>query len=198
MIDIAKVEKNEDLSRIIRLIYETDDYIYPSMCNSDYNLFEVIMQKILLTESIFSYKNIIIASENRKTIGILLYLTNKSKIPDSIDNYIDITKEQTSNFNYVIHDYFTPLLSKIKDDCIYINNLCVDKNNRRQGVAEKLINYLLKMYPEKNIVLDCLEDNIAAVNFYQKCGFLITERFLGFAGKLEEQVKCIKLEYSHR
>jgi len=195
MIKIAKAEKTSDFASIIRLIYETDDYIYPSMCGSDYKLFETIMQTLLLTDSIFSYKNIIFAGENDNAIGLLLYFEKNCELPKKVDNYIKVTKKQAENFESVIQEYFTPLLSKIEDNSIYINNLCVDKDNRRRGVAGKLIDHLLQTFPDKKIVLDCLEENTAAINFYLKFGFKITEHFLGFSGTQEEQINCLKLEY---
>ena len=195
MINIVKAENTSDLSGIIRLIYETDNYIYPSMCNFDYKLFETIMQELLFTDSIFSYKNMLLAEDNGKTIGLLLYFEKIVKLPQTIEHYMEIDKEKAEDFNNVIQEYFTPLLSKIDKDCIYINNLCVDTKNRKRGIGAKLIEYLIKIFSERKITLDCLEDNTAAVNFYLKSGFKIIERFGGYAGKQEGQINCIKLEY---
>lgn len=194
MIEIARVEKTNDMTGIIRLIYETDDYIYPTMCGSNYSLFKTVMKKLLFTDTIFSYKNIFAANETEKTIGLLLYFAKGCKLPEAIDKYHKINKDQAADFDYVIHEYFAQVLSKIDGDCLYINNLCVDKENRRRGIAAKLINHLMQTYPNKKIVLDCLEENTAAVELYIKSGYKITEHFLGFTGKQKEQIKCIKLE----
>jgi len=196
MIKIAKAERTGDLTGIIRLIYETDDYIYPSMCGSDYKIFETVMQKLLITDSIFSYENIITACENNKTIGLLLCFEKDGKLPEVVSNYLNINKKQAADFDNVIQEYFKPLLSKIDDGCLYINNLCVNIENRRQGVATRLVDYLIKTFPNKKIVLDCLEENADAVNFYLKMGFKMIDRFLGYAGKQQEQINCIKLEYN--
>jgi len=194
VINITKAESTSDLDGIIRLIYETDDYIYPSMCNSDYELFEIIMKKLLFGDTIFSYKNIIIACENYKTIGLLLYIDKNSKLPETIENIIGVNKKQSTDFDNVMEEYFKPLLSKINDDYLYINNLCVNIEKRRCGIAGKLINHLLQTFTNKKIVLDCLEENTAAIEFYLKWGFKITDRFLGFAGNKQEPISCLKLE----
>jgi ribosomal protein S18 acetylase RimI-like enzyme len=196
VIKISGVDENDDLTSIIRLIYETDDYIYPTMCGSDYRLFEEIMKKLLFTDSIFSYRNIIAANENGKTLGLLLYFGKGCKLPQAVDKYLKISEEQQADFDYVIHNYFTLVLSKIDEGCLYINNLCVDKENRRHGIAANLIDHLTHINPDKKIILDCLEENTAAINLYIKLGYKITDHFLGFAGKQEGQINCIKLEYN--
>jgi ribosomal protein S18 acetylase RimI-like enzyme len=196
MIAIAKANKNDNINTIIRLIYETDEYIYPSMCNHDYNLFEKIMQKILFIDNVFSYKNIIIASENEKIVGLLLYFDKDEKLPEVIDQYVQLNKGQSVNFDNVIKEYFGQLLSRMNRDSVYINNLCVDKKNRRRGIAAKLIHFLLEYFPNKKIVLDCLEENIEAVNFYNKLDFKITGCFPGFGGNQEKQVNCLQFEKS--
>lgn len=195
MIKIGPASKNSDLPGIIKLIYETDDYIYPSMCGNDYELFEMIMRGLLFTESIFSYRNIIIATENGKTIGLLLYFRNDGKLPEAIDKCVTMNEGQLINYNYVINKYFAPLVSKINNNCLYINNLCVEKERRQCGVATMLVNHLKETFPDEMLILDCLEENISAVNLYEKTGFKKTDRFFGFSGNQEEQVACLKFEF---
>jgi len=143
----------------------------------------------------YSLNNIVIAIENEKVIGILLYFENDCKLPEAVNKHINVNKEQAEDFDGVIQEYFAPLLSKIENTSIYINNLCVDIEARRQGVAGKLVDYLKQTFPDRKIILDCLEENTTAVNFYLKFGFKITEHFLGFTGKEQEEIGCIKLEY---
>jgi len=194
MIEISKAKKTSDLTEIIRLIYETDDYIYPSMCGHDYGLFESVMQKFLLTDSIFSYNNILIACDDGTVVGMLLYIDKDSKLPNTTGSYLEVTDKQAMGFDSVISDYFLPLLSKIGEGCIYINNICVSEKARRRGISEKLIAYLSQVCSDKTIVLDCLEENTAAVRLYRKLEFKETERFLGFSGKQESPVSCIRFE----
>ena len=185
MLSIREALKTDNFNDIIKLIYETDNYIYPSMCDGNYELFEKIMQNLIIEDNLFSYKNMIIACEDDKVVGLLLYLNNKAKLPG----------KQHDSFDLVISDYFSDLIKKIDGNHIYINNLCVDKDYRGIGIGTKLVNYLFRMLDSKNIFFDCLEDNIVAVNFYKKIGFDVTDRCPGFAGNETEQVSCLKFEW---
>ena len=196
MIQIIRAEKTSDVAGIIRLIYETDDYIYPSMCDTNYELFETIMLKLLSTDCIFSYKNIITAEEKGKTIGLLLYFGEKAKLPDLAANSIIPGKEHLKDFNFSIPEFFAPLLSEIKQNQIHINNLCVDSENRKRGIATMLIDHAKKTFPDKKIILDCLEQNSAAVNFYKKSGFSIIEKFqVPAEDNKDEKINCIRFGY---
>jgi len=124
----------------------------------------------------------------------LLYFENDGKLPETIDLYLPGNREQAEDFNSVIHNYFMPLLSKIDENCVYVNNLCVDINNRRCGIAKQLICNLTQLFPDKKIVLDCLEDNTKAMQFYKKLNFVITEHFRGYSGNQKEKVDCVRFK----
>ncbi len=49
--------------------------------------------------------------------------------------------------------------------------LCVDKDYRRQGVAEFLLKETIKMINQPLIVLEVRSQNLAAINLYKKLGF---------------------------
>lgn len=56
----------------------------------------------------------------------------------------------------------------------YINNLAVIRENRRNGIAEKLLNYTERFANGKNlsfISLEVRESNSAAIALYLKCGY---------------------------
>lgn len=62
-------------------------------------------------------------------------------------------------------------LQKIKT--LYIDDLCVDKNLRRNGVGIALFNYVKNLAKSKgcyNITLNVWALNEGALKFYQKCG----------------------------
>jgi len=196
MITVSKASIEDSPHDIIRLIYETDEYIYPTMCNGEYYLFEKVVQKLFFkdNDNVFSYKNINVAKENGKVVGILLYLTNKSITPGPVENYSSITGDKSNKFNEVINCYFARLITAIEPNVIYINNLCVDKVFRRRGVAEKLVEHLADFYIGKKIILDCLEENTVAVKFYRKLNFEITEHFQGYSGDQNKKVNCVRFE----
>lgn len=56
---------------------------------------------------------------------------------------------------------------------LYIDDICVDKNHRRKGVAKKIYNYILEYGKSKgctNVHLHVWEGNTAASEFYTKMG----------------------------
>ncbi len=49
--------------------------------------------------------------------------------------------------------------------------ICVDKNYRRQGVAEFLLKETIKIINQSLIILEVRSQNFAAINLYKKLGF---------------------------
>ena len=68
--------------------------------------------------------------------------------------------------------------SKRRNGSIYMVNLTVLPEYRRQGIAQKLIDISTQYYINKGytllVSLNVDKDNIPAVNLYQKVGFTIT------------------------
>ena len=192
MIKIYQAAKNDDFLKIIKLIYQTDPFIYSAMCNNDYSYFEQIMQDFLMQESMFSYKNIVLAKDNKTIVGLLLSFTKNHKLPSFIHpQKIEIRKCLT----YTLNDYFAALLDKLEPNTLYINNLCVDENYRNKGIGYLLLDDIIKKSKEPKIVLDCLEDNKSAVNLYKKNNFEIGKTFDGYTGNKSEKVRCLEFVY---
>ena len=66
------------------------------------------------------------------------------------------------------------LLYSLIYDRIEIEQFEVITKERRKGIGDKLLKYLIEKYENtniKNITLEVKEDNIAAINLYQKSGF---------------------------
>ena len=190
---ISGVTPNDDFSDIIRLIYETDEYIYSSMCGNDYSYFEKIMLHHLNSKSIFSYKNITVARMETNVAGIVLSFTSSQSLPSMPENNeFDIR----NCYSLTMKDYFQELLSEIPPDSLYINNICVEKKYQGLGIAYALIQHVIKNTDKNRILLDCLADNKLAIALYRKCGFNVTDCFQGFSGDAAKPVQCLKFERS--
>ena len=66
------------------------------------------------------------------------------------------------------------LLYSLIYDRIEIEQFEVTTKERRKGIGNKLLNYLVEKYQDnniKNITLEVKEDNIIAINLYKKYGF---------------------------
>ncbi|MDO5028583.1 MAG: ribosomal protein S18-alanine N-acetyltransferase [Bacillota bacterium] len=58
---------------------------------------------------------------------------------------------------------------------IHINNIAVDQNYRRQGIGQRLLTYGLNYFAKEKLIgytLEVREDNLAAINLYEKLGFI--------------------------
>jgi len=190
---ISKVTKDDDFLQIIRLIYQTDDYIYPLMCKNDYAYFEKVMLHHLNTKSIFSYQNIIAAKDGEEIIGIVLSFTKGQPLPPL--PYKD-EFEVRECYSITINNYFHKLISGISSESLYINNVCVDKKHQGLGIGYALIQNTITNSIKNKIVLDCLADNVYAVALYKKCGFKIVDSFLGYSGDSSKPITCLKFEIS--
>ncbi len=100
----------------------------------------------------------------------------------SVDNFTyKLTRNEFSTnpylkiFTYVEKDKIIGfLLYSLIYDRIEIEQFEVTTKERRKGIGNKLLNYLIEKYQDnniKNITLEVKEDNIAAINLYKKYGF---------------------------
>ena len=66
-----------------------------------------------------------------------------------------------------------------------IVNVVVDNEYRKQGIATKLIDYVIKLYDDvENIMLEVNENNIAAISLYKKNGFEIINKRNNYYGSV--------------
>ena len=65
-----------------------------------------------------------------------------------------------------------------------IDYIVVDSKYRRQGIASKLLEYLINMNPE-NITLEVRENNNSAINLYKKYGFEIVSKRKNYYGNID-------------
>ena len=101
---------------------------------------------------------------------------------DTVDNFTyKLTEKEFSTnpylkiLTYVEKDKIIGfLLYSLIYDRIEIEQFEVTTKERRKGIGNKLLNYLVEKYQDnniKNITLEVKEDNIAAINLYKKYGF---------------------------
>ena len=101
---------------------------------------------------------------------------------DTVDNFTyELTKKEFSTnpylkiITYVEKDKIIGfLLYSLIYDRIEIEQFEVITKERRKGIGDKLLKYLIAKYEDsdiKNITLEVKEDNIVAINLYKKYGF---------------------------
>lgn len=100
----------------------------------------------------------------------------------SVDNFTyELTEREFSTnpylkiITYVEKDKVIGfLLYSLIYDRIEIEQFEVITKERRKGIGDKLLKYLIEKYQDtdiKNITLEVKEDNIVAINLYKKYGF---------------------------
>ena len=101
---------------------------------------------------------------------------------DTVDNFTyELTKKEFSTnpylkiITYVEKDKIIGfLLYSLIYDRIEIEQFEVITKERRKGIGDKLLKYLIEKYQDtdiKNITLEVKEDNIIAISLYKKYGF---------------------------
>ena len=101
---------------------------------------------------------------------------------DTVDNFTyELTKKEFSTNPYLkIITYVEKnkvigfLLYSLIYDRIEIEQFEVITKERRKGIGDKLLKYLIEKYQDtdiKNITLEVKEDNIVAINLYKIYGF---------------------------
>ena len=101
---------------------------------------------------------------------------------DTVDNFTyELTEREFSTnpylkiITYVEKDKIIGfLLYSLIYDRIEIEQFEVITKERRKGIGDKLLKYLIEKYQDtdiKNITLEVKEDNIVAINLYKKYGF---------------------------
>ena len=101
---------------------------------------------------------------------------------DTVDNFTyELTEKEFSTnpylkiITYVEKDKIIGfLLYSLIYDRIEIEQFEVITKERRKGIGDKLLKYLIEKYQDtdiKNITLEVKEDNIVAINLYKKYGF---------------------------
>ncbi|MBR1416910.1 MAG: GNAT family N-acetyltransferase [Bacilli bacterium] len=82
-----------------------------------------------------------------------------------------LQKEFEKIYGYYINNELIAFIHiQIMIDEADIVNIIVDKKYRRNGIATKLIDYVIKKYQFKALNLEVKENN-PAINFYQNLGF---------------------------
>ena len=181
--------KKHNLVQVAELIYSTEPDLSKMIFGKNKNKAIKRLVKLINNKSnSFSYKNINLAIESGKVLGIVNGYCGKDYKRD--EEIKDIT-DTLDFFGALRLSFYEKLLisriltTKIKDEDYYINVISVDKNSQRKGIGNNLIKISKEKAIKKNcsrIILDVSKDNKNGINFYKKIGFKIydevTYRFL--------------------
>lgn len=196
-LDISRARGNDKKSEIAKCLYNTDPYIYPESFGEDESIAVKAISRIIgMDGSLLDYRNLLIARYNGQVCGVCLTSDGTGKWDkDAIRNRIgkDLLPDRLmEGFNHSSDDYFSKFYKENPStDSIEIVAFSVDEGFRRKHIGSALMTEVVKRYGKKNITLDVLSDNKAAIKLYEKRGFSKEGRsFEGFAPYGLRPPKC--------
>ncbi|MBO4937132.1 MAG: GNAT family N-acetyltransferase [Clostridia bacterium] len=180
------------MTDVAQLIFKTDPYIYPYWFRRYPNWKDILVDLIKTKGSVFYYKNIIVSIIDDKIVGILIYLTNDTDVGLNYDKYIMVNHR----FKYTITNYILHLKDFVKEDNVYISNVCIDEQYRKQGHGTALINFIKHKYPSKNLNVHCLKNNAPAIKLYSRACFRVKKRLKGFNAPYKLKPIIYEMQYN--
>ena len=185
---IRKATANDNFDEIAELIYETDPYIYPHWFhNSVEECKDTIVPLLNKDGFFFNYKSmhVMIDKRNNKIIGLIQIIDKDTNF--SYD-YNDLMNKSDS-YKFTIENYIYELINEVKESGLpYFSNIVIHHDYRGLKLGSIMVEYILKECKDKyyKFILDVLAENPAAVRLYEKMGFVITEKNMGFKNDTEK------------
>lgn len=185
-LEIRPLATDDDLRQVARLIYFSDNYIYPYLFENDMAVAEKVLVNMILGETIYNYKNITVAESGGQIIAMIVMkaVPIKADYETMIDCFVKAAVPVGARFVKAYNEYFKLLEDELPD--IYIANLAVDKMFRGIGVGKKLMQS--KLCDSLTYHLEAVVANAPAVALYQKLGFVIDCEYPGFT-----EVPCYRM-----
>lgn len=188
-LEIRPLATDDDLKQVARLIYSSDNYIYPYLFDNDFSEAEKVLVNMILSDTVYNYKNIRVALSSGQIIAMIVIkaVPVAADYEMMIDCFIKAAVPVGARFAKVFNEYFKLLEDEPPD--VYIANLAVDKMFRGMGVGKKLMQSVL----EDNLIyhLEVVKANSSAIALYEKLGFKIDCEYSGFT-----EVPCYRMTKS--
>lgn len=84
-----------------------------------------------------------------------------------VEGYIFEVEEKIIGYGILAKSYST----EFGGECIWLEDIFIDKEFRGCGYGSKFIEYVKKIYPEKILRLEAEKENVNALDFYKHFGF---------------------------
>ena len=110
------------------------------------------------------------------------------QVNSNFSNLYDLSQIIDSQYDYVYGYYLDDkLVGFVHITKLYetmdIVNIVVDREVRKQGIATKLINYVIDLFDDiDNVMLEVNENNISAISLYKKNNFEIINKRNNYYG----------------
>ena len=187
-VECRKLSLEDDLKQVGRLIYFTDDYVFPYVYDTP-EIGACVHAEMVKRNTIYNHRNITIALVDGTIAGIVVMTKAPIAISkkEMISAFDAVGAVRDERFDRVYNEYWR--LLQDEPEGLYIANVCVDKKFRRQGVARALLSSLLK--DDRTYNLETVVANENAFKLYQSLGFVVEYQYAGFTG-----VPCYRMHRS--
>lgn len=187
-ITVRKLCDCDDLKQVAKLVYLTDPYVYPGWFDNIDDGIKVIAEMINLP-TLYNKENITVAvTDDGFVAGIVVSKqTPFTEEKEYILKAFELSGvESDKRTDYVFESYYSKMGEA--QDGYYIANVVVDESFRRQGIAAKMMSYVIK--GKEYCSLECVIANSGSWRLYQRMGFKIAYEYPGVRG-----IPCYKMYY---
>ena len=184
-IQVRKLTPDDDLSRVSKLIYETDNFIFPHFFGENKNVAKQIIINMMNADTLYNKDNICVACLGDEIVGVTVIAPSPVSI--NVGAFFESFEQAGADaeiddaFQTIMKEYFIPM--EAHPDGYYIACLCVDTPYRGKGIGSAMLDYVFSgELVGKDVYLDCLADNEIAISVYESRGFEKLFKFEGFTG----------------
>ena len=176
----------DDLEQVGRLIYCTDDYVFPYVYDTPEDGARVHAEMIR-RDTIYNHRNITVGLVGGTIAGIVVMTEAPIQVSrDEMVRAFDAAGVvHDERFERVFAEYWGPLEGE--PEGFYIANVCVDPLFRHRGLARGLLDFLLE--DDRTYNLETVVANTNAFRLYRSLGFVVKCRYPGFTG-----VPCYRMQ----
>lgn len=178
--------EKDDLARASQLVYQVDPYICPDFFG-DAKQAGKMGERLFKSEgsSLFDPKHTLVAEEDGKLLGILIYADNTIAPwnTEEVKKIIELLGLKKPNyFDRVNERYMEPVVEaaiNLPDGVVEAELCATDAPARGKGIATKMFEKFLSL-PYKEQRLTVLANNPSAIHVYEKMGFKIISTQTGY------------------
>lgn len=172
---IRKMNLHDDIERVAKLIYETDGVVFPILFGKKEKGIKKISKLIKMENNSFSYNNIFCyLNEKGEIEGVLIAYKNKG-LKEEVDFKNAFSTIELVKF-CIKALIVEPIIQLETSSDLYIQNICVNEENRGRGIGSKLIDYYISFAENSDFASVCLDvasKNKNAISLYERKGFKI-------------------------
>lgn len=179
-------------SRVARLIYQADPYIYPALFGSREVATRVMPSLIRRDRGPFSARNIRAATREGDVLAVAVVLDGPDPlvVADVREAFADQGLVPPSTLPDVVDRYFAHIADERGR---YVLVLAVDPRHRGQGLGGALLTAVSREPPRRQVSLHVLSDNAHAARLYARLGFVVVGVEAGYSPDPLRSVEVLRM-----